>query len=159
MAEDGGQTRKPLIGSEDATIDEKGRVLFSKKKRERLGDDFAMLINELGCVVCYPGDVWAAKVDEILSYDSLGKERQQYTRLFLGLAEDELKFDGQGRVVVPHRLKDIAKLKKNVKVVGAGDRVEIWATEEYESYLEDLDGYNAKRRDSLDKSYKAMKVA
>lgn len=159
MAENGIQTRKPLIGSEDATVDDKGRILFSKKKRERLGDDFAMLVGELGCIVCYPGEVWTEKVNEILSYDSLGKERQQYTRLFLSCAEDELNFDGQGRVVVPFRLREIAKLKNKVKVVGAGDRVEIWDAEEYETYLTDLEGYNATRRDALDKAYKAMKVA
>ena len=31
---------KQLIGTEEATIDEKGRLLVSKKKRERLGEPF-----------------------------------------------------------------------------------------------------------------------
>ncbi len=157
MADEGTQTRKFLLGTDDATIDDRGRVLFSRKKQERLGNNFAMLVNELGCVVCYPGDIWNEKVAEILSYDSLGAERQQYTRLFLQHAEDELSFDKQGRVVVPQKLREIAKLKKNVKVVGAGDRVEIWSAEEYDRYQLAPNDYNVERKQTLQDSYKAMK--
>jgi MraZ protein len=92
----------------------------------------------------------------MLSYDSLNQGRQQYTRLFLGYADDELKFDQQGRVVVPQKLRDIAKLTDKITLVGCGDRLEIWAKDEYERFQEDTEGYGAKRREALAKAYGQM---
>src|SRR5438045_9662631 len=98
MAQDAAYTLKPLIGTDDATVDDKGRILVGKKKRERLGEPFAMAVGEVGCLVAYPEAVWHQKVGEILRIDSLNQGRQQYSRMFLGYADDELKFDQQGRV-------------------------------------------------------------
>jgi len=156
MAEEAKISLKPLIGTDEATIDDKGRILVGKKKRERLGEPFAMAVGEVGCLVAFPEEVWHSKVSEMLSYDSLNQGRQQYTRLFLGYADDELKFDQQGRVVVPQKLRDIAKLTDKVLLVGCGDRLEIWAKDEYERFQEDTEGYGAKRREALSKAYGQM---
>ena len=37
-----GSNPKPLIGTDEAIIDVKGRLLLSKKKRDRLGDSFVI---------------------------------------------------------------------------------------------------------------------
>lgn len=156
MADEATIILKPLIGTDEATIDDKGRILVGKKKRERLGEPFAMAVGEVGCLVAYPEEVWRRKVGEMLGYDSLNQGRQQYTRLFLGYADDELKFDQQGRVVVPQKLREIAKLTDKLLLVGCGDRLEIWAKEEYERFQEDTEGYGAKRREALAKAYGQM---
>ncbi len=156
MAQPASNSLKPLIGTDEATIDDKGRILVGKKKRERLGEPFAMAVGEVGCLVAYPEEMWQQKVAEMLGYDSLNQGRQQYTRLFLGYADDELKFDQQGRVVVPQKLRDIAKLSDKVLLVGCGDRLEIWAKDEYERFQEDTEGYGAKRREALAKAYGQM---
>ena len=156
MAEEATSSLKPLIGTDEANIDDKGRILVGKKKRERLGEPFAMAVGEVGCLVAYPDKVWQRKVAEMLSFDSLNQGRQQYTRLFLGYADDELKFDQQGRVVVPQKLRDIAKLTDKVLLVGCGDRLEIWAKDEYERFQEDIEGYGAKRREALSKAHSQM---
>ncbi|HWA82344.1 MAG TPA: hypothetical protein VG820_02850 [Fimbriimonadaceae bacterium] len=156
MAQEAPAILKPLIGTDEATIDDKGRILVGKKKRERLGEPFAVAVGEVGCLVAYPEEVWQRKVAEMLSFDSLNQGRQQYTRLFLGYADDDLKFDQQGRVVVPQKLRDLAKLSDKVLLVGCGDRLEIWAKEEYERFQEDTEGYGAKRREALAKAYGQM---
>lgn len=156
MAQEAPIILKPLIGTDEATIDDKGRILVGKKKRERLGEPFAIAVGEVGCLVAYPEEVWQRKVAEMLSFDSLNQGRQQYTRLFLGYADDELKFDQQGRVVVPQKLRDIAKLSDKVLLVGCGDRLEIWAKDEYERFQEDTEGYGAKRREALAKAHGQM---
>ncbi len=156
MAEDVSIFFKPLIGTDEATIDDKGRILVGKKKRERLGEPFAIAVSEVGCLVAYPEMVWHRKVAEIMSHDSLNQGRQQYTRLFLGYADDELKFDQQGRVVVPQKMRDLAKLTDKVMLVGCGDSMEIWAKDEFERYQKDIDGYGATRREALQKAYSQM---
>lgn len=151
-----GANFKPLIGTDEATIDAKGRILVSKKKRDRLGEPFAMALGNLGCLVAYPEVVWRRMFDEIMQYSYINQGRQQYTRLILGLADDELKFDVQGRVVVPQKLRDLARLDKEVLIIGCGDRAEIWAKEEWEQFNRNPDGYAQQRKEAIEKAYQQM---
>jgi len=152
-----GSKLKPLLGTDDAVVDDKGRILISKKKRERLGDNFSIALGDVGCLVAYPEATWNAMVDEIMTYESINQGRQQYTRLVLGTAEDELTCDAQGRVVVPAKLRKLAKLEKEVKIVGCGDRLEIWAVDEWEKYDGNETSYGQQRREAIQKAFNEMK--
>jgi MraZ protein len=147
---------KPLVGIEAATIDDKGRVLFNKKKRERLGDNFAIVVTKRGCLAAYPAVIWQRMLENVFSYEDINDGREEYTRLFFSLSDDDLNFDGQGRVVIPKELRDFCKLKKDVKLIGAGDRIEIWAVEEYSSFLNDKVHYAEDRRKEMIDAYEAM---
>jgi MraZ protein len=151
-----GSKFKPLLGTDEATIDDKGRILVSKKKRERLGETFTMALGSIGCLVAYPEDKWEQMVENMLSYDSINQGREQYTRLTLGLADDELKFDQQGRVVVPQKLRDLAQLTDKVMLVGCGDRLEIWARKEWEQYNKYPNTYGQERREAIEKAHQQM---
>jgi MraZ protein len=147
---------KPLIGTDEATIDDKGRILVAKKKRDRLGNKFAIALGPIGCLVAYPEAAWRKKLAEIFSGPSINQGREQFSRLVLGLAEDELKFDVQGRVVVPVDLRKLAGLKKDVVLVGCGDRLEIWDKEEWSKYNASPDAYGLERREAVEKAYDKM---
>lgn len=140
---------KPLMGTDEATIDEKGRILVSKKKRERLGEPFVMALTLVGCLAAYPELEWERLQDEINTYDRSNPGREQYTRLMFGLADDELRFDGQGRVVVPRKLRDLVKLQDKVLLIGCGDRMEIWSSDEHAKFTEYPDTYGQQRRESI----------
>lgn len=157
MAND--QTRnktKPLMGTDEATIDDKGRILVSKKKRERLGEDFVLAIGATGCLVAYPAESWDALYDEIMAFPAISHGREQYQRLIVGNAEDDLKFDAQGRVVIPQKFREAAKLTDKVVLVGLGDRLEIWAKQEYEEYLKYPEIYGKERRQAIEKAFAQM---
>lgn len=47
--------------------------------------------------------------------------------------------DGQGRMILPLRLKEYAKIDKDLMICGAGDHVDIWAKEVYDEYFADED--------------------
>ena len=151
-----GSIFKPLLGTDEATIDDKGRILVSKKKRERLGETFTLALGPIGCLAAYPEDQWEKIVQGILSYESINQGRDQLSRLRLGLADDELKFDQQGRFVVPQKLRQLARLKDKVMLVGCGDRLEIWDPKEWEQYNEYPDTYGQKRREAIEKAYQQM---
>jgi MraZ protein len=144
---------KPLVGTEEATIDSRGRVLLSKKKRERLGESFAMALGEVGCVCIYPEYRWQQMMDEINKYPPSNLGRIKYTRLVLPGSDDDLNCDPQGRVVIPKKLQELGKLSTEVLLVGCGDRIEIWDPAEYEKYEKDVDNYGVDRRNSW-KSYR-----
>lgn len=147
---------KPLIGTDEATIDDKGRLLVSKKKRDRLGEPFVMALGATGCVVAYPEPVWAQMVAEILSNPSTNQGRQEFTRLTIGTAEDDLVFDKQGRVVVPLKLRESAGLNDRVKIVGCLDRLEIWNADEWAKYDTNPTEYAKQRRETFDRAYRQM---
>lgn len=148
-----------LLGTDEATLDEKGRILFGKKKRDRLGERFTVGVGPTGCLVAYPRSVWLDILKVVLSVDPTNLGREIYTRLVLGQADDDQKFDAQGRVVIPQKLRELAKIKEKSQVilVGCGDRLEIWAKEEYERYLEDIEAYGQQRRETLMKAMRMMK--
>lgn len=148
---------KALIGTDESTIDDKGRILVPKKKRDRLGPDFAIALSEFGCLVAYPQSVWERKAAELLEGDSLDPGLQQYTRLVVGEADDELNFDQQGRVVIPIRLREAARLTDRVTLVGCVNRVEIWAKDEYDRYNDDMKHYGGRRREAFDEARAQMK--
>jgi MraZ protein len=136
---------KQLIGTDEATIDEKGRLLMSKKKRERLGEPFVMAMGPTGCLVAYTVEAWNSEMSEVMENPSTNLGRQQLLRMLSGSAEDDLRFDKQGRVVVPQRLREAAKLKDKVVIVGCIDRLEVWAAEAWKAYEKDPDGYGKDR--------------
>ena len=146
----------PLMGTDEATIDEKGRLLIGKKKRERLGEGFVFGQGDTGCLIAYPKAVWDDMIREIMANPSTNQGRQMYTRLIIGPSDDELKFDRQGRVVVPQKLRDLAKLEDKVVLVGCLDRLEIWAKGEWDKYNADPENYGKDRREAVRNAYRQM---
>ena len=47
--------------------------------------------------------------------------------------------DAQGRVMLPALLKKIAGIKKDIITVGHGNRLEIWAADRYQDYMQNVD--------------------
>jgi MraZ protein len=147
---------KQLIGTDEATIDEKGRLLVGKKKRERLGEPFVMALGPTGCLVAYTIEAWNKEVAEVIANPSTNLGRQQYARMLSGSAADDLRFDKQGRVVVPQRLRELAGLKDKVLIVGCIDRMEIWSAEAWREYENDPDGYGKERREAFVRAERQM---
>jgi len=46
--------------------------------------------------------------------------------------------DAQGRVVLPSRLKAMAGISKDVVTIGRGKRLEIWAADKFNQFIEDV---------------------
>ena len=47
--------------------------------------------------------------------------------------------DSQGRVVLPTALKKMAGITKEIVTLGKGNRLEIWAADRYQAYIEGID--------------------
>lgn len=148
---------KPLIGTEEVSIDDRGRVTLATKKRERLGANFAVCASETGCLVMYPEWRWNEILAEVFSGKGIVPGREDYSRLILCLADDEVNCDAQGRFVIPAKLREACRLVDRVLIMGMGDRVEIWSKSEWEIFNRLPKAYNAERRQNFKDSYRAMK--
>jgi MraZ protein len=61
---------------------------------------------------------------------------RDFLRVFLSGASDETP-DAQNRITIPQVLRDYAGLSRDLTVIGAGNRIEIWDAEAWASYLAD----------------------
>ena len=121
-----------LIGQYQHNIDAKGRVIFPARFREDLGERFYVTKGLDHCLFVLPPTEWTKLQDKIMAMP-MGKARGIQRFFFSGAAEVEP--DKQGRITLPAPLRAYAGLKKDLAVIGAGARVEIWDAESWSTYL------------------------
>jgi MraZ protein len=64
------------------------------------------------------------------------KAGRDFLRLFLSGASSEIP-DKQHRVTIPTALRDYAGLDRDLTVIGAGNRAEIWSSTAWDQYYTD----------------------
>lgn len=120
-----------LMGEYQHNMDSKGRVTVPSKFREDLGDRFYVSRGLDGCLFVFSAQQWERMMEKIAAMPLVqGKSIQRY--FFSGAAEVEP--DKQGRILIPQSLREHAALEKDVTVIGAATRAEIWDTARWNEY-------------------------
>ena len=86
------------------------------------------------CLYVFPVAEFRRIAEQLQAQPMTHKAARSYGRVFFASAHDELP-DKQGRVSIPGHLREYAGLDRDVVVIGASSRVEIWDTAAWESYL------------------------
>ena len=119
-----------LTGEYEHSIDPKKRLAIPAKLRGKLGDQLVVTRGLDQCLFVYPLKTWeeiAAKLGTL----PVGQEKNRgFVRLLFSSAS-EVSLDSLGRILVPDSLKAYADLKKDVVIVGALNRLEIWDKEHW----------------------------
>jgi MraZ protein len=123
-----------LLGTYTPKLDEKGRLILPAKFRSRLAPGLVMTRGQERCLFLLPMDEFQRIYDQIRQAPVTSRQARDYLRVFLSGASDELP-DKQGRISIPQTLRDYAGLDRDVAVIGAGTRVEIWDKQAWETYL------------------------
>lgn len=127
--------RKVLIGEYAHNLDAKGRVNFPSKLREDLGESFIVTKGLDNCLFVYSISEWKILEDKIRSLP-MSKSRNLQRFMFAGAIE--VQTDKQGRIIIPSNLREYAGLTKEIMIVGASVRAEIWDKESYDKINETL---------------------
>lgn len=114
-----------MTGEFKHAIDTKGRLFIPAKLREDLGAVFYITIAPDNCLSAYSSASWDTFLEKFKAMPQTKK--QKIRALFAYAAKCEL--DGQGRILVPQKLRDYAGLTKDVSIIGVGDHAEIWDAE------------------------------
>jgi MraZ protein len=126
-------------GTYQHTIDAKGRMSIPNRFREVLkGNDDTRLVITRGtssCLSVYPMERWL-QVEEDVDRIPAGASKDNFIRHFISPAQD-VTLDKMGRVLIPAGLRDDAGLDKEIMVVGAVAKFEIWNRETYESFMKE----------------------
>ena len=120
-----------FMGEYNHTIDAKGRLIIPSRFRELLGEEFVLTKGLDGCLSIYPMDEWKAFEEKLRALPLTNKNARTFTRFFVAGATN-CELDKQGRILIPQHLRQYAKLQKDLVIVGASNRAEIWDQEKWE---------------------------
>lgn len=123
-----------FFGEYRHSLDSKNRIIIPAKLRQELGATFTLTKGLDGCLNIYTNDEWSQRLEKLLKLPQTKKEVRMYIRSLTSKAT-VCECDGQGRIQIPAFLKNEGSLQKNCVIVGAGDHVELWAEELWDSYL------------------------
>ena len=124
-----------LIGEYQHTIDAKGRVNFPAKLREDLGEKFIVARGMDGCLAVYSFAEWTRLEESFMGHRD---SKTRFIQRFIFSSAAEVEPDKQGRIVIPANLRSYAGLQKDVVIIGASVRAEIWSRENWEKNCEQM---------------------
>ncbi|HAX61828.1 MAG TPA: division/cell wall cluster transcriptional repressor MraZ [Elusimicrobia bacterium] len=121
-----------FVGLYEYSVDSKGRIFIPSKFRRN--NHFIITIGLDECLYAYPKDRWGKLENKLdgLPFNDKSEERA-FKRVLLSGAT-ELKPDSQGRILIPYHLRNYAKLKNDVIIIGVSSRIEIWSKSIWEKY-------------------------
>lgn len=122
-----------FLGTHTPKLDEKGRIILPAKFRDELANGLVLARGQERCIYVFSAEGFAAQVEKIRQAPLTSKLARDYVRVFLSGASDE-RPDKQHRVTIPPALRDYAGLDRDLTVIGAGDRAEIWSTAAWNAY-------------------------
>jgi len=114
-----------LLGEHDHTLDDKNRLTLPAKLREQLGEEVVVTRGLDGCLAVYSRIGFEVLRDRVGQLDPFSGEARQMQRYFFSTAAAG-ELDKQGRMVIPARLLELAKIGREVTVAGIYDHLEIW---------------------------------
>ena len=126
-----------FLGQYEHSIDTKGRMAVPARFRSQL-EEGAIISKGMGtCLSVYTPARWEEKSQELIEGKTTEELRDFERRIYPSASEE--KIDGQGRLVLPARLRAYARLSSEVTVVGVRDHVEIWDRAVWQEYQDRLD--------------------
>jgi len=123
-----------FLGTYQPRLDEKGRLFLPAKFRDELAGGLVITKGQERCLNVFPAAEFAAMTARMAAAPVTSKAGRDYMRVLFAGASDEIA-DKQGRVMVPTGLRTYAGLDRDVVVIGANTRLEIWDRDTWEAYL------------------------
>ena len=123
-----------LIGEYDHSLDSKGRLIMPAKLREDMGEKFIITTGLDGCLFGFSLSEWNKFEDKLKQLPITNKNARNFVRFFLSGAT-ECELDKQGRFLITSKLRENANLDKDVTVIGAGTRIEIWNKDKWLEHI------------------------
>jgi len=128
-----------FLGEYEATIDSKGRFLlpvgFKKQLPEEGNAQFVINRGFEKCLTLYPIKSWEPIFARISQLDDFEPKVREFRRYFFNGAT-MVELDSAGRLLIPPNLKAHASLEKDIVLVAAIDKIEIWDKNKYQQFFE-----------------------
>ena len=123
-----------FLGTHNPKLDEKGRVILPARFRDELESGVVVTRGQENCLYVFSAREFEDMHEKIRQAPVTSKTARDFLRVFLSGASSETP-DKQNRITIPAVLRSYADLDRDLTVIGAGNRVEIWNTEKWDAYL------------------------
>ena len=123
-----------FLGTYSPRLDTKGRIILPAKFREELSAGLVLTRGQERCLYVFSAEEFERIHEQMRSAPLSSRQARDYMRVFLSGASDEVP-DKQGRVTIPAALREYARLDRELVVIGAGSRAEIWDAQAWDEYL------------------------
>ena len=128
-----------FLGEYEATVDAKGRFLlpagFKKQLPEGGAQQFVLSRGFEKCLTLYPMQSWEPIFAEINKLNDFDPKVREFRRYFLNGAT-VVELDSAGRILMPAHLKQHASLEKDIVLVAAMNKIEIWDKGKYQEFFD-----------------------
>lgn len=127
-----------FIGEYESTIDAKGRFLLPsgfKKQLPEDGDTFVINRGFETCLSLYPKKSWNPIYKKLSALNDFDPKVREFRRFYLNGAQ-MVEMDSAGRLLIPKNLMDYASLEKDIVLVSAIDKIEIWDKVKYQQFFD-----------------------
>jgi MraZ protein len=125
-------------GNHPARVDEKGRLKVPAEHKktvdEKFGTVFYITSRNGGRAEIYPMKVWERIEEDLANQPS--SEAKSLFEDAVNYWGQVIEMDGQGRLLIPQKLREKAGLLGEVAVIGKHDRLEVVNDEMFASKLE-----------------------
>ena len=122
-----------FLGTYEPKLDEKGRLILPARFREELEPGVVITRGQERCLYVFTTADFEEMHERIRQAPVTSRQARDFLRLFLSGAHPEVP-DKQHRVTLPSQLRTYAGLDRELTVIGAGNRAEIWDTAAWNSY-------------------------
>lgn len=128
-----------LLGKSYHLLDLQRRVTIPKSMRGELGATPILTRGLDGGLLLLPETFWSEFVNNLETQPFTKKRSRDFIRLISNEAA-AVEPDRLGRITISESLAQLARLQKDVVIVGSLRYVEIWDREKYHEYVDGLSG-------------------
>jgi MraZ protein len=137
-----------FFGTYTPKLDDKGRLFLPAKFRDELAEGLVVTRGQERCLTVWSLGDFTQMTDRLREAPVTNKGTRDYVRMLFAAASQEVP-DKQGRIGIPTVLREYASLRRDVMVIGAMNRVEIWDPESWASYSEEQEQKFAELSDEV----------
>ena len=125
-----------FLGTHNPKLDEKGRLFLPAKFRDQLSGGLMVTRGQEHCLYVWPQAEIERVTERLREAPVSHKATRDYILMFSSGASDDAPYK-QGRITIPPQLREWASLGKDVVVIGAMNRLEIWDEAAWNAYSQE----------------------
>ena len=125
-----------LFGEYEHQVDAKNRIRIPSRFKNSIGQNYVFVKGPNKCISIFPESVFNeryGKFSNVSIFDAEGQKALMEVYSSVYTAQE----DGQGRVVIPEKLRNYAEIDKDVVSIGMGDHVDLFSLDIRNSYREE----------------------
>lgn len=123
------------LGTYEHSLDSKNRLTLPSKLLTKLPKDLVISFGVDRCIELRTHNEYEQFCESLFQHGSFNKKAREIQR-FINANSFEITIDSSNRILIPNVLLELTNIKKDVVVIGVGNKIEIWDKSTYQTNFE-----------------------